>query len=254
MPAEKKIYFLSDSHLGVPDKAQSRFRENLMVKWFDQYAHTAKEIYLLGDIFDFWFEYRRVVPKGYVRLLGKIAEIADRGIPVHYFTGNHDMWAFDYFEKELGVIIHRKNLFTELSGKKFCIGHGDGLGSGDTGYKLLKIIFSCRFCQKLFAFLHPGFGIGMAEFFSKKSRIANQKTPEVFVSEDKESLVHYCRDILRNRNVDFFVFGHRHLPLNIEVVPGVHYVNTGDWVTHFTFAEFDGETIDLKTFKPDKID
>lgn len=251
MPAEKKIYFLSDSHLGVPDASSSRFREKLMLEWFDRYGQNAKAIYLLGDIFDFWFEYRSVVPKGYVRLLGKIAGITDKGIPVHYFTGNHDMWAFGYFEEELGVKMHRKAIYTNLGGKEFCIGHGDGLGPGDHGYKLLKAFFSCRVCQRLFSFLHPGFGMRLAMFFSRKSRMANQKKPEVFKGEEQESLVHYCRDVLRERKVDYFVFGHRHLPLNIEVAPGVHYVNTGDWVNHFTFAEFDGDKIELKAFKPD---
>lgn len=245
----KKVYFVSDSHLGVPDVKKSREREDLLVSWLDEAGSDAKAIFLLGDIFDFWFEYRTVVPKGHVRLLGKIASIADRGIEVHYFTGNHDMWAFGYFEKELGVTMHRKPFQTLLLGKKFYVGHGDGLGPGDRGYKLLKAFFACRLCQKLFAFLHPGFGIGLARFFSKRSRIANQNNPEVFIGKEKENLYHYCRQILNKEPVDFFVFGHRHLPLDIEVVPGVRYINTGDWVNHFSYAVFDGSEMKLKTFK-----
>ncbi len=249
MPSEKKIYFLSDSHLGVPNRSESKKRENLLIQWFNRYGFEAEAIYLLGDIFDFWFEYRWVVPKGYVRLLGKIAEITDKGIPVHYFTGNHDMWAFNYFEQELGVVMHRNPLFVDLLGKSFCIGHGDGLGPGDMGYKLLKSIFACKVCQKLFSYLHPGFGMGVAMYLSKKSRIANKKKPEVFKGEDQEFLVQFCRNTLKEKNVDYFVFGHRHLPLNIEVAPGVRYLNTGDWVNHFSYAEFDGKHMEIKNFK-----
>ncbi len=248
--SSKKTYFLSDSHLGVPDARQSREREQLLVKWFDEYGFKAKEIYLLGDMFDFWFEYNTVVPKGFVRLLGKIASITDRGIPVHYFTGNHDMWAFDYFEKELGVIMHRKPLEKSIAGRSFLIGHGDGLGPGDRGYKLMKSFFACRFCQKLFSYLHPGFGIKMAMFFSRKSRLANQKNPETFKGEEHESLVHYCKSQLKNRSIDYFVFGHRHLPLKIEIMPGIYYVNTGEWVTQYSFASFDGEKMSLHYYMP----
>lgn len=246
----KKIYFLSDSHLGAPNAVRSRERELLLVQWLDQYGYDAKEIYLLGDIFDFWFEYSTVVPKGFVRLLGKIASLADRGIPVHYFTGNHDMWAFDYFEKELGVTMHRKPVEKSIDGKNFLIGHGDGLGPGDTGYKFLKAVFACPVCQKMFSFLHPGFGIRMAMFFSKKSRLANESKPETFKGNEQETLVHYCRNQLKTRDIDYFVFGHRHLPLKIPIKPGVYYVNTGEWLSQFSFASFDGKDISIHYFKP----
>ncbi len=237
----KKTYFLSDSHLGAPNAALSRERERLLVQWLDEFGFEAKEIYLLGDIFDFWFEYRTAVPKGFVRLLGKIASLTDHGIPVHYFTGNHDMWAFDYFEKELGVTMHKRPQEKSIDGRNFLIGHGDGLGPGDKGYKLLKAVFACRVCQKLFSFLHPGFGLRMAMFFSKKSRLANENHPEIFKGEEHESLVKYCRNELKTRNIDYFVFGHRHLPMKIELEPGVYYVNTGEWLSTFSFASFDGE-------------
>jgi len=248
MPDHKKIYFLSDSHLGAPDAKKSRKREDLLVAWLDAAGKDAEAVFLLGDIFDFWFEYRTVVPKGFVRLLGKIASICDKGIKIHYFTGNHDMWAFDYFEKELGVIMHRKPFQTELMGKKFYIGHGDGLGPGDRGYKLLKSFFSCRICQKLFSFLHPGFGIGLARFFSKRSRVANDNNPEVFHSIEKESLYQFCKQVIKTDHVDYFVFGHRHLPLDLAIAPGVRYINTGDWIKNFSYAVYDGSKMELKIF------
>ncbi len=249
MTDNKKIYFVSDSHLGVPTVEKSRVREGLLVSWLEEASKDAHAIFFLGDIFDFWFEYRTVVPKGFVRLLGKIASLADQGIAIHYFTGNHDMWVFDYFEKELGVIMHREPFKTQLMGKIFYLGHGDGLGQGDRGYKFLKAFFGCRLCQKLFSFLHPGFGIRLAGFFSRRSRVANNSNPEVFNGKEKEILYHYCQQVLKKENVDYFVFGHRHLPLNLEVAPRVLYVNTGDWVKYFSYAVFDGIKLELKTYK-----
>lgn len=249
MPENEKVYFISDSHLGVPDRESSMARERLFVRWLDEVSQDASAIYLLGDIFDFWFEYATVVPKGYVRLLGKLAEISDSGIPIHYFTGNHDMWVFQYFEKELGMKIHHQPVEHTLSGKRFYIGHGDGLGPGESGYKILKAIFSCRFCQKVFSWLHPGLGVRMAHFWSRRSRAANSKKDEVYLGEDKERLVQYCLKVLKDSPVDYFVFGHRHLPLHIEVRPGVHYVNTGDWIRHFSYAVFDGEQLILKKYR-----
>ncbi len=244
----RRIYFVSDSHLGVPDYSKSRVREKHLIRWLDQVKHDAAAIFLLGDIFDFWFEYSRAVPKGFVRIQGKIAEITDAGIPVHYFTGNHDMWVFDYFSKELGVVMHREPIEMEISGSSFFIGHGDGLGDGDKGYKILKAFFSCYLCQRLFAFLHPSVGLRLATFLSKRSRAANEKNDEVYKGSDKEWLEGYCRDQLRKKKTDFFVFGHRHLPLDVEIGPGSRYLNTGDWVKHFSYAEFDGQSLALRYF------
>ena len=244
-----KVYFISDSHLGVPDRESSMAREKLFVKWLEEISPDASAIYLLGDIFDFWFEYATVVPKGYVRLFGKLAEVSDRGIPIHYFTGNHDMWAFQYFEKELGMKMHHRPVEHTLSGKRFYIGHGDGLGPGETGYKMLKAFFSCRFCQKMFSWLHPGLGMRLARSWSRRSRAANAKKDEVYLGEDKERLVQYCLEVSKTRHVDYFVFGHRHLPLHIDIHPGVQYVNTGDWISHFSYAVFDGEELVLRKYK-----
>lgn len=245
------IYFLSDSHLGVPGRKSSLEREKLLVRWFDDYSASAEAIYLLGDIFDFWFEYKKVVPKGYVRLMGKIASITDQGLPVHFFTGNHDMWVFKYFQEELGLTVHKKPIETTLYNKRFLIGHGDGLGPGDHAYKLMKKVFACRACQKLFSFLHPGFGIGIAQYFSQKSRLANKRKPELFKGENNEFLVQYCKEILAKQHFDYFIFGHRHLPLKIEIQPDVFYINTGEWLKEFSFASFDGKQMLLNTYKPD---
>ncbi len=244
----EKVYFVSDAHLGIPDYYSSLKREKRLVQWLDSIRKDAKAIYLLGDIFDFWFEYSMVVPKGFVRLFGKIAQVADEGIPVYYFTGNHDMWVSDYFITDLGITVLRQPIDVSLSGRKFHIGHGDGLGPGDKWYKIIKKIFSCRLCQRLFASIHPAVGMRLALFFSRRSRLANRGLDEHFLGKDREWLIQYCLGVLKTRPVDFFVFGHRHLPLNIEIAPGVRYVNTGDWVKEFSFAVFDGETIELARF------
>jgi UDP-2,3-diacylglucosamine hydrolase len=246
----KKIYFASDFHLGVPDRETSLEREKKVVKWLDQIKHDAEEIFLLGDVFDFWFEYKTVVPKGYIRLLGKLAELSDAGIRIHYFTGNHDMWVFDYLPQELNIPVYRAPVKRSINGKKFYIGHGDGLGPGDFGYKFIKKVFSNRICQWLFARLHPNFGIWMAGYWSRKSRIANGPRDEKFLGEDKEWLVIHSREILKKEHFDYFIYGHRHLPLDIRLSGRSRYVNLGEWVNYDTYAVFDGNDLHLETFKP----
>ena len=208
----------------------------------------AAEIFLLGDLFDFWFEYRTVVPRGYTRILGKISEITDRGIPVHLFTGNHDMWIFDYLPQECGIILHREPLERSWNGRTFLIGHGDGLGPGDHGYKVIKKIFASKVCQWLFARLHPNFGIGLANFLSKRSRNANGDRDKVFHGEENEWLVSYAKDMLKEKHYDYFLFGHRHLPLEIDLPSNSRYINLGDWLSHYTYALFDGNTVELKKY------
>ena len=245
MKPGKKIYFASDFHLGVPTYENSLEREHKIVKWLDSIKADAEELYLLGDVFDFWFEYRTVVPRGYVRLLGKLAELSDSGIKIHYFTGNHDMWTFDYLEKELNVIIYRAPIEISYNGKAFFIGHGDGLGPGDHGYKFIKKVFASKVCQWLFARLHPNFGIGIANYFSKKSRIATGTTDEKFLGEEKEWLVIYSKEILAKKHFDYLIFGHRHLPLDIKI-DSSRYINLGDWIQYFTYGVFDGAEFELK--------
>lgn len=232
----KNIYFASDFHLGAPNEKESRKREELIIQWLTEIESTAHSIYLVGDIFDFWFEYKHAIPKGFTRLQGKIASLTDNGIPVHFFTGNHDMWMFDYFEKELGVKIHRAPITIEAQGKRIMVGHGDGLGPGDKGYKFIKKVFSNKFFQWCFARLHPNFGIAVANFSSRKSRAATGNDDEVFLGESNEWLVHFAQEQLKKQHFDYFIFGHRHLPLSIEVGERSTYYNLGDWINYKTYG------------------
>jgi UDP-2,3-diacylglucosamine hydrolase len=245
IPQGKNIYFLSDFHLGAPDPSSSLVREKKVVSFLESIRHDAAEIFILGDIFDFWYEYRKVVPKGYVRLLGKLAELTDAGIPVHVFVGNHDMWMSGYFEEELGIpVYHHPKTFIR-NGKRFYIGHGDGLGPADHGYKFIKKIFRNPLCQWLFGQLHPTWGIGLANYFSRKSREKTGSSDEFFLGEDKEWLVIYSKEVLQKEHFDYFVFGHRHLPLDIWLAPDSRYINLGDWIRTFTYAVFDGQDMKL---------
>lgn len=245
---KKHIYFASDFHLGIPTYEKSLEREKKIVAWLDYIEPTAAEIFLVGDIFDFWFEYKRAIPKGFVRLQGKIASLTDKGIPVHVFTGNHDMWIFDYLPKELGIQLYRRPITRTFSGKKFYIGHGDGLGPGDKGYKFLKKVFENKFCQWSFARLHPNFGLWLANYSSISSRSVTGNADEKFEGNEKEWLYTYAKEILEKEHFDYFIFGHRHLPLFIEIDEKSKYINLGDWLKYFTYAEFDGEKTLLKVW------
>lgn len=246
---DKKIYFASDFHLGAPDYESSLAREKKIVNWLDHIKDDAAEIFLVGDIFDFWFEYKKAIPRGFVRLQGKIAELTDSGIPVHVFTGNHDMWIFDYLPQELGVKLYREPITREFFGKKYYIGHGDGLGPGDKGYKFLKKVFANKFCQWCFARLHPNFGIWLAEKSSKTSRAKTGSSDEKFLGEEGEWLIHYCREELQKEHFDYFVFGHRHLPLDIELNDESRYYNLGEWIKHCTYLEVSNECTKLLKWK-----
>jgi len=248
-----KIYFASDFHLGVPSYEKSRAREKRIVEWLTQCQKDASEIYLVGDLFDFWFEYKSVVPKGFIRLQGKIAELVDQGIPVYLFTGNHDMWMFDYFEQELGVKIYREPLGIERQGKQILIGHGDGLGPGDKGYKFIKKVFSNRFFQWCFARLHPNFGIGVANYSSRTSRAKTGSDDEVFLGEENEWLIQYSKTQLKEKHYDYFIFGHRHLPLDIQVGENSRYINLGEWLNYDTYAVLENGSLNLFTFPSNEL-
>jgi len=249
LPDGKKIYFASDFHLGVPNAESSLERERKIVRWLTSIEHDAHEIFLVGDIFDFWFEYKHAIPKGFSRLQGKIAELTDRGIPVHFFTGNHDMWMFDYFPKELGVTVNRSNVERVWNGKTFFIGHGDGLGPGDKWYKFMKKCFEARWTRWCFARLHPNFGIGMANFWSRKSRAATGDSDSKFLGEENEWLVIYCKEQLQEKHRDYFVFGHRHLPMDIRLNETSRYINLGEWIHYTTYGVFDGKELTLEKFE-----
>jgi UDP-2,3-diacylglucosamine hydrolase len=242
----KKIYFLSDFHLGAPDYTSSLEREKLIVNFLDEIKNDASEIFLVGDMFDFWYEYRKVVPKGYVRLLGKLAELSDTGIQLHFFVGNHDMWMKGYFEKELSIPVYFEPKEFERNGKKFLIGHGDGLGPGDHGYKRLKKVFRNPVCQWLFGILPPVIGVGLANYMSHRSRL--QTTEEKFLGEDKEWLIIYCKEMLPKTTYNYFIFGHRHLAIDYRLSENSRYINLGDWIRYFTYAVFDGNELELKSY------
>lgn len=249
LPVGKKIYFASDFHLGAPNAESSLVREKLLVRWLNQIKADCHAIYLLGDIFDFWFEYRQAIPRGFIRLQGKMAELRDAGIPVYFFTGNHDMWMFDYFPRELGIPVYREPMELNVNDKRLLIGHGDGLGPGDNTYKILKKFFNSAVCQWLFARIHPNLGMSIAHYWSRKSRINNIRKEEKFQGEDREYLLQYCKDVEKQSHHDFYVFGHRHLPLDLKVGDNSRYINLGEWVHYNTYAEFDGVNMGLKAFK-----
>lgn len=255
LPDTKKIYFLSDFHLGAPDYAGSIEREKLIVRFLDEIKNDAAEIFLVGDMFDFWYEYKNVVPKGYTRLLGKLATLTDEGIIIHFFAGNHDMWMRDYFQKELNIPVYFEPKEFIRNGKKILVGHGDGLGPGDNGYKRLKKVFRNPVSKWLFGIFPPVFGMGLANFLSRRSRAKTGGNEEVFLGEDKEWLIIYSKEVLKSNNIDFFVFGHRHLAIDYRLNENSRYINLGDWIQSFTYAVLDGGEMTLCSYtgKDDKI-
>lgn len=249
LPKGKKIYFSSDNHLGAPTMEESKPREKKFLRWLDEIKADAHAIFLMGDLFDFWFEYRTVVPKGFVRTLGKLAELRDNGIEIYFFVGNHDLWMNGYFEEELGIpVYHEPQAFT-INQKQFFLGHGDGLGPGDKGYKRMKKVFRGRFFQWLFRWGHPDIGMKIAHYFSVKNKMISGDDDHIFLGEEKEWLAQYAKRKLENSHYDYFVFGHRHLPMQIQVGPSSIYFNLGDWITHYTYGIYNGETFDLKSFE-----
>ncbi len=240
-----KLYFASDFHLGVPSYESSLQREKRIIDWLEYIKHDAAEVFLMGDVFDFWFEYKHVVPKGYIRFLAKLAELISMGVEITLFKGNHDMWMFGYLEKEVGVRIVSDELILNRNGKRFYLHHGDGLGSGDKKYKVLKKIFRSKLSQWIFSWLHPNIGMAIAEMWSKNSRIANNKKEE-FKNEDEEWLVAFSKEKLNTEHFDYFIYGHRHLPLSIDLGEKSLYVNLGEWINYNSYAVFDGKDLELK--------
>jgi UDP-2,3-diacylglucosamine hydrolase len=238
------VYFLSDAHLGASFLHDNEERERKLVAFLERIAPNCSALYLLGDMFDFWFEYKRVVPRGHVRFLGALARFSDAGIPVHFFTGNHDAWAFNYLARECGVILNDNNGWIIMGGKLFLVGHGDGLDPTDKKYLFLKRVFRSRFLQRAFRLLHPDIGIRLARAWSTHSRMGHVESPS-YRGDDHEGIVLYCKSVLQRRHVDYFIFGHRHLPVDIPISPTSRYINTGDWITHFSYATFDGTTLEM---------
>ena len=251
IPEGKKIYFSSDNHLGAPTPEASLPREKKFVRWLDTVKQDAAAIFLLGDLFDFWFEYKTVVPKGFVRVLGKLAEISDSGIPIYFFVGNHDLWMRDYFEKEMNIPTYRDSKEFSFNGKSFLVGHGDGKGPGDKGYKRMKKVFTNPFFKWLFRWLHPEIGMRLAQYLSVKNKIISGDEDKKFLGEENEWLAQYARRKLETKHYDYFIFGHRHLPMEIQIGPNSTYYNLGDWISHFTYGVFDGKEFRLEEFSQD---
>ncbi len=245
LPEGKKLYFASDFHLGAPDYESSLAREKRIVSWLEMIKLDAGGIFLVGDIFDFWFEYKQTIPKGFTRFLGKLAEISDTGIPVIVFTGNHDMWMFDYFPKELNIKIHRSTEFLMVNGNKVLIGHGDGLGPGDHAYKFYKKLFSNSVCQKLFEWLHPNIGMAIAKYWSSKSRISGSHKS---LDLEAEWLIQYCRKVESKTHHDYYIFGHRHVSTELDLSATAKYVNIGEWIDQCTYAVFANGKLELQTY------
>ncbi len=244
---KNKIYFASDFHLGSPSLSESHKREKIIVRWLSEIEKDAKAIYLVGDVFDFWFEYKKVIPKGFVRLLGKIAELTDNGIRVHLFAGNHDLWIRDYLEKEIGITIHHQATIIKENNKKIFIGHGDGLGNGDYLYKILRNIFTSRISQFLFARLHPNLAFTIAHIWSKLSR--KEGEVEQYTSNEKEILFGFCKEQQAINPVDYYIFGHRHLPLKLKIDKKATYINLGEWINSKSYAFLDESKLHLTYYK-----
>lgn len=248
MSKSKKIFFASDIHLGTPNKIESRKRETIFINWLDSIIEECESLFLVGDIFDFWFDYKHVVPKGYVRLFSKLTEFTAKNIPVHFFKGNHDMWLDGYFEDELGLIIHNDNYSFETNGVQFYVGHGDGKGPKDYKYKFLKKIFRNPISQWLFRWVHPDVGMSLAHFWSRKSRYGTDKKEPGFLGEEGEWLIQYIQRKHQLIKADYYVFGHRHLPIQHKIDEKSTYFNLGDWINYQSYGVFDGQKMELRYY------
>lgn len=251
LPTNKYIYFASDFHLGLPTHKTSRERELRIIDWLSSIKDSCKELYLLGDIFDFWYEYKWVAPKGNIRFLAKIAEFTDAGIPVYFFKGNHDQWLQSYLTQEIGVKIYDAPIIREYKGKTFYIHHGHALGPYDTGMKFLHALFTNRFLQWCFSRIHPNTAFGLAHRWSRYNRKAKVYESSNYLGDNKEFLIKYCYDILQTQHIDYFIFGHRHVALCKQLQENSFYINTGNWITNSSFAYFTGTQVELQQHKPD---
>jgi UDP-2,3-diacylglucosamine hydrolase len=249
LPQGKKVYFASDFHLGIPDHATSLERERRICRWLDDIKADAFQLYLVGDLFDTWFEYKNVVPKGFTRFMGKLAELRDGGLHIEAFTGNHDLWMRGYFKEELDIPVHHAPIIREINGKKLYIAHGDGLGPGDTGYKILKSVLRNGFSQWLYRRVHPDTGVGLAGWFSRLGPKHADSPVKEFLGPEKEMLVQYCLEYLKKEHIDYFIFGHRHIAIEYQLAPNSIYVNLGDWIRYDSYAVFNGENLKLKYYK-----
>ena len=244
----KNVYFASDQHFGIPNATESRKREDRFIRWMDEIKADAQIIFLMGDLFDFWHEWKYVVPKGYIRVLGKIAELKDSGIEIYFFVGNHDLWMKNYFQEELGIPVFFEKQYFEINNRQFLLAHGDGLGPGDKGYKRMKKVFTNPLAQWAFRWLHPDIAMRIANYMSQKNKMISGDEDKQFLGEDKEFLILYSKEKLKTEKINYFVYGHRHLPMVLDLSPDSKYVNLGDWISYFTYGVFDGNSFGLKTY------
>ena len=245
----KKVYFASDQHFGAPNPKESKVREEKFIRWLDEIKADAQVLFLMGDLFDFWHEWHHVIPKGYVRVLGKLAELKDSGIELFMFVGNHDLWMKNYFEDEIGCKVFFDKQYFEINGKNFLLAHGDGLGPGDKGYKRMKKLFTNPLAQWAFRWLHPDIAMKVAIYFSTQNKMISGEEDKAFLGEDKEFLIIYSKEKLKTEPIDYFIYGHRHLPMVLDLENGkAKYINLGDWISYFTYGEFQ-EDFELKSFE-----
>ncbi len=254
MAEEKKIYFASDAHLGLTLFEERKSAEKRLVRWMDSIKETCKELYFLGDMFDYWFEYKYVIPKGFARFIGKMAEFIDAGIPVYLFTGNHDIWMFGYFQDEIGATICDHDIVKELFGKKFYMAHGDGLGDPSLSFRLLRGFFRNKPCQAMYKWIHPDatmpFGLSWSKFNRKKKR---GNKAEKYLGPEKEFLVQFAQKHREENEIDFYIFGHRHIDLDLTIEQESRVIILGDWIQKFTYAVWDGERLEVKHFEREEV-
>jgi len=248
LSVNKKIYFVSDVHLGAPALKDNKEREMLFAQWLDEIKQDAGELFLMGDIFDFWYEYKKVVPRGFTRILGRLADISDSGVPVHFFAGNHDLWVYDYLPQEIGLTLHRNEFITKRNGKTFYLAHGDGVDPDDKGYIFLRKIFTNKILQWSFSRLHPNLALSIAHKWSKSSRLAKLRIEEEFKVKD-EGMFKFAENILEKELIDYFIFGHRHIMVNVEMNKATRFILLGDWINNYSYGVFDGEKFELKRYK-----
>lgn len=247
----KNIYFISDAHLGSLATENGREQERLLVAFLDSIKNKAEAVYMLGDMFDFWYEYRHVVPKGFSRFLGKLSELTDSGVEVHYFLGNHDIWAYSYLQDECGVVLHKAPVTTVINGKTFFLAHGEGLGETSRGFRFIQSVFHNKTCQILFSALHPRWGMSFGLNWAKHSRLKREDGRErPYMGEDKEYLVLWTKEhMAHHADIDYYIFGHRHIELDLMLSKSVRMFILGDWISQFTYAVYDGKYISLQTYQ-----
>lgn len=251
LPSHKKIYFTSDHHFGAPTPELSFPREQKFVQWLDEISKDAGALFIVGDLFDFWFEYKKVVPKGFVRILGKLASLRDQGLPIYFFVGNHDLWMENYFEKELGIPVFHEPIEVKVNNTLLFVGHGDGLGPGDKGYKRMKKVFVHPLSKWLFRWLHPDVGVSLAQYMSVKNKLISGEDDAKYLGEENEWLILYTKRKESEKHRDFYIFGHRHLPMVLPLLDNkTKYVNLGDWIQYYTYASLDANgLLELKEYQ-----